>query len=133
MIDHVTIFVKDLNRSKAFYESALVPLGCKLSFGQEGVFWAFDIGMGSLFEIAQADGDAPVTPIHIAFRAEDHDQVRAFYSAAMGAGAADNGQPGPRPEYTRNYYACFVHDPDGHNIEAVFDVYPTDKEKPEAR
>ncbi len=49
--------------------------------------------------------------------------VQGFYKAALKVGGKDNGEPGPRPNYTKNYYACFVHDFDGHNIEAVFDIY----------
>ncbi len=123
MIDHVTIYVSDLERSKRFYEAAFVPVGHKVSFGKEGVFWAFDIGKGCLFEIAQYKGDSPLTNVHVAFRAKDSRQVQDFHKAAIGAGAKDNGPPGPRPDYTENYYACFVRDPDGHNIEAMFDVW----------
>ena len=125
MIDHVTIYVSDLERSREFYAKAFEPLGYRQAFGEAGIFWAFDIGHGALFEIAQTSEKSPLTPVHIAFRAKDHDQVKAFYSAALGAGAMDNGPPGPRPQYTANYFACFVHDPDGHNIEAVYDVYST--------
>lgn len=119
MIDHITIAVSDLQKSKLFYERALAPLGYHLSFGKEGVFWAFDVGAGSLFEIQQTDSKPPLTHLHVAFRANGKEEVEAFYSAALEAGAADNGAPGPRPEYTPNYYACFVLDPDGYNIEAM--------------
>lgn len=122
MIDHVTIPVSDLERSKYFYEQAFLPLGYKVSFGEAPYFWAFDIGQG-LFEIARHEGSNPITSFHIAFRVKSHEDVRAFYQAAMKAGAKDNGEPGPRPQYTKNYYACFVLDPDGHNIEAVFDTW----------
>ncbi|MGV1835363.1 VOC family protein [Rhizobium rhizogenes] len=119
MIDHITIAVSDLQKSKLFYERALAPLGYHLSFGKEGVFWAFDVGAGSLFEIQQTDSKPPLTHLHVAFRVKSKEEVEAFYSAALEAGAADNGAPGPRPEYTPNYYACFVLDPDGYNIEAM--------------
>ncbi|ACM25959.1 VOC family protein [Agrobacterium sp. SHOUNA12C] len=119
MIDHITIAVSDLQKSKLFYERALAPLGYHLSFGKEGVFWAFDVGAGSLFEIQQTDSKPPLTHLHVAFRVKSKAEVEAFYNAALKAGAADNGAPGPRPEYTPNYYACFVLDPDGYNIEAM--------------
>ncbi|TQV66920.1 VOC family protein [Exilibacterium tricleocarpae] len=122
MIDHVTVSVSNLENSKRFYEKAFQPLGYKVSFGETGVFWAFDIGKG-LFEICQADTQAPLTGFHIAFRVDNQTKVRAFYQAALAAGARDNGAPGPRPDYTENYYACFILDPDGHNIEAVFDTW----------
>jgi len=119
MIDHITIAVSDLQKSRLFYESALAPLGYSLSFGKEGVFWAFDVGDGSLFEIQKADSKPPLTHLHVAFRVKNTAEVEAFYRAALDAGAGDNGAPGPRPQYAANYYACFVLDPDGYNIEAV--------------
>ena len=119
MIDHITIAVSDLSKSKLFYEKAFLPLGYKLTFGKENVFWAFDIGNGCLFEIQQADSPPPLTRIHVAFRAGSHAEVDAFYHAALETGARDNGAPGPRPEYAPDYYACFVLDPDGYNIEAM--------------
>ncbi len=119
MIDHITIAVSDLQKSKKFYESALAPLGYSLSFGKEDVFWAFDVGDGSLFEIQQSGSKPPQTHLHVAFRVKNKTEVETFYRAALDAGAADNGAPGPRPEYTANYFACFVLDPDGYNIEAM--------------
>ncbi len=122
MIDHITIYVNDLKESKSFYEKAFIPLGHKVSFGKEGVFWAFDIGNGTLFEITQYEGESPLTNCHVAFRAGNIENVQEFYRLALEAGARDNGKPGPRPRYTENYYACFVYDPSGHNIEVMFDV-----------
>jgi catechol 2,3-dioxygenase-like lactoylglutathione lyase family enzyme len=120
VIDHITIAVSDLHRSKIFYQRAFEPLGYRLSFGKEGVFWAFDVGDGSLFEIQRLDEEtASLTHLHVAFRVNGAAQVDAFYRAALEAGGADNGAPGPRPEYGANYYACFIPDPDGYNIEAM--------------
>ena len=121
MIDHVTIFVNDLTKSRAFYEKTFVPFNFNVSFGEKGKFWAFDIGNGALFEIAQYTGNNKLTHFHIAFRANSQEQVKEFYEAALKAGGKCNGAPGPRPQYTENYYAAFVIDPNGHNIEAVFD------------
>jgi catechol 2,3-dioxygenase-like lactoylglutathione lyase family enzyme len=121
MIDHVTIPVKSLELSKTFYEKALLPLAYKIVFGEEDKFWAFHVGNGSLFEIAQYNGQTPITPVHIAFRLPDVIAVNDFYNAAITAGGKDNGAPGPRPQYTENYYACFICDLDGHNIEAMCD------------
>lgn len=116
LIDHIGLAVSDYPRSKAFYQRALRPLGAGMiveiegwaGFGRDGVplFW---FGEG---EVAQA-------PMHIAFNAVDRAQVRAFHAAALAAGGTDNGAPGLRVEYHPNYYAAFVIDPDGHNIEAV--------------
>lgn len=123
MIDHITISVKNLENSKRFYEKAFEPLGFKVSFGKEGVFWAFDIGEGCLFEIQAHKGSAEITSVHVAFRAANKSTVSAFYHSALEAGAKDNGQPGPRPQYGSYYYACFVFDPDGHNIEAMHNKF----------
>jgi catechol 2,3-dioxygenase-like lactoylglutathione lyase family enzyme len=119
MIDHITIEVSDLEKSKLFYERAFAPLGYSLSFGKEGVFWAFDVGNGCLFEIQRTGEAPPLTRLHVAFRVKSKAQVDAFYHAALQAGATDNGAPGPRPQYAETYYACFVLDPDGYNIEAM--------------
>ncbi len=120
MIDHITVAVTDLERSKRFYELALAPLGASVEFGEGGVFWAFRLSDG-LFEIMQAEEPGPLTRIHVAFRTRTHAEVDAFYQAALAAGAKDNGPPGPRPNYTENYYAAFILDPDGYNIEAMID------------
>jgi len=120
MIDHVTFAVSDIAKSKSFYEQAFAPLGYRIAFGDEGRFWAFDIGDG-LFEIMQAEAEGPLTRVHVAFRVKSKALVREFYEAALAAGAQDNGAPGPRPQYTPGYYACFVLDPDGYNIEAMID------------
>jgi catechol 2,3-dioxygenase-like lactoylglutathione lyase family enzyme len=122
MLDHVGFPVSDYARSKAFYEKALAPLGYSM-----------------IMEVAQTANDLPAAgfgangkpdfwiggegglnkPIHIAITAKDRATVDAFYRAAMAAGGKDNGPPGLRPHYHPNYYAAFVLDPDGHNIEAV--------------
>lgn len=120
MIDHVTLAVSDLEKSKRFYERAFVPLGYRLAFGNEGRFWAFDIGDG-LFEIQQWNNPPPLTRVHVAFRVKSKELVAAFYQAALDAGGQDNGKPGPRSDYTPGYYASFVLDPDGYNIEAMID------------
>ncbi|MCR9277028.1 MAG: VOC family protein [Pseudomonadaceae bacterium] len=119
MLDHVTIAVRDLQGSKRFFERAFQPLGYRVAFGEEGVFWAFDVGEGTLFEIREAGENETVTRCHVAFRVGKEQQVRAFHDAAIAAGGTDNGGAGLRPNYSEHYFACFVLDPDGHNIEAV--------------
>ena len=121
MIDHITIDVNDLEESKQFYQKAFVPFGYKVRFEEKGVFVSFDTGNGTLFIIRQYKGKFPLTSCHVAFRAKSPSMVHVFYKAALEAGGKDNGEPGPRPQYTVNYYACFIYDPSGHNIEAVFD------------
>jgi catechol 2,3-dioxygenase-like lactoylglutathione lyase family enzyme len=122
MIDHVGFSVLDYPRSKAFYQRALAPLGYTLvmevtaqetgqpaaGFGGAGKpdFWIG--GEGKLEK-----------PVHIALLAKDRQAVDAFHRAALAAAGTDNGPPGLRPHYHPNYYAAFVLDPDGHNIEAV--------------
>ena len=122
MIDHSGISVTDFDRSKAFYEQALAPLGSTFLV-QIPPEYTGGIKVGG-FGPSHAgfwlnEGEAPRPPLHFAFSATSRDQVDAFYAAAMAAGGTDNGAPGPRPNYGPNYYAAFVRDPDGNNIEAV--------------
>lgn len=115
MIDHTGVSVTDLDKSIAFYTKALAPLGYELVMKWEQ-FAGFGVAGKADFWIAQG---APKDTNHIAFRANGRAQVRAFYDAAMASGGKDNGAPGIRPQYHEHYYAAFVRDPDGHNIEAV--------------
>ncbi len=122
MIDHVLIYVIDLEKGKHFYQKIFEPLGYAISFGEEGNFWSFDVGDGALFEIAQHKGNDTLTPCHIAFLVQSKEQIHEFHSQALKAGGRCNGEPGPRPQYTKNYYAAFIIDPNGHNIEAVLAI-----------
>jgi len=115
MIDHIGIEVTDVDRSVAFYERALAPLGYKLVMRFEQ-FAGFGVDGDADFWIGKG---RPDHAIHVAFRADKRSLVNAYYEAAMAAGGKDNGKPGPRPQYHEHYYGAFVHDPDGHNIEAV--------------
>ena len=116
IIDHINIPVADYKRSRRFYDAVMASLGCTLC-AEDGP--AAGYGMGDWnFGIIETDGS--FTKLHLAFSASSRDQVKAFYKAAIGAGALDNGAPGIRPHYHANYYAAFVIDLDGHNIEAVF-------------
>ncbi|HKR24570.1 MAG TPA: VOC family protein [Allosphingosinicella sp.] len=124
MLDHVGFAVADAERSKRFYEAALAPIGISLimsvtpeqtesggtahGFGSDGkpYFWFGDnerVGEGT----------------HVAFAVATRAEVDAFHAAALAAGGRDNGGPGLRPHYHPDYYAAFVFDPDGMNIEAV--------------
>lgn len=122
MLDHITLTVADFARARAFYDTALAPLGIKVEFevaaedtgtrgyagyGEDGrpYFW---IGEGP-----SAGG------VHVAFTASSRAAVDAFHAAALAAGGRDNGRPGLRPHYHPTYYGAFVFDPDGNNIEAV--------------
>jgi len=120
MIDHLTLTVRDVDRSVAFYTRALAPLGYRVLMEFEGVY-----GLGDekpYFWIKQ--DDPPTNPQHIAFIARRRADVDAFYEAALAAGARDNGPPGLREHYHPTYYAAFVFDPDGHPIEAVNHAEP---------
>jgi catechol 2,3-dioxygenase-like lactoylglutathione lyase family enzyme len=116
VLDHVGIRVSDFEQSRRFFAQALSPLGYELirepsvsaaGFGQQGKpdFW-----------IHQGDRGQPV---HIAFAASERASVDAFHEEALAAGGRNNGGPGLRPQYHQSYYAAFVFDPDGNNIEAV--------------
>lgn len=123
MIDHVSLGVNDLERSKAFYDAALRPLGLArvfdLPFGcgygpdkDRPGFW-----INHPYDKDKTAAAGPGT--HVAFAAADRPAVEAFHRAALAAGGRDNGGPGLRPEYHPDYYAAFVLDPDGHKVEAV--------------
>jgi catechol 2,3-dioxygenase-like lactoylglutathione lyase family enzyme len=117
LIDHVTLGVADLDRACVFYDRALAPLGIARMVNGDG-FAGYGFGTGKCdFWIGQRD--RVPAGVHIAFKADTRAKVDAFYDAALAAGGRDNGKPGPRPQYNRNYYGAFVLDPDGHNIEAV--------------
>lgn len=123
MIDHITLHVSNAERSIAFYTKALSPLGyIPKAHHEPTIGFGVDDGTPrSDFYISPMDDPAqqPI-PTHIAFRATNEQAVRDFYEAAITAGGMDNGRPGPRA-YHSGYYAAFVLDPDGNNIEAVTD------------
>lgn len=113
MYDHIGLKVKDLAASRKFYEALLKPLGYVVDssgtgFGPPGApaLW--------LYESKQAKGGT-----HVAFTAKDRKAVTAFHAAGLKAGATDNGKPGLREDYSPTYYAGFLLDPDGNNVEAV--------------
>jgi catechol 2,3-dioxygenase-like lactoylglutathione lyase family enzyme len=118
MIEHVSVPVTDYKRSKAFYGKTLAPLGYELKYE-----WGKDEACGFMegghtsFAISKAK---QVLPIHVAFLAKSKDEVQAFYDAALAAGGKDNGPPGFRTAYGPDYYAAFIYDPDGHNMEACY-------------
>ncbi len=119
-LDHVAISTADYPTSLAFYEKALAPLGIKTHMKFEGADGnVAGFGSDQSFLWVGDGGKLTGGRVHIAFRAETRAQVDAFYAAAMAAGGRDNGPPGLRSHYHANYYAAFVYDPDGHNIEAV--------------
>ena len=117
MLDHVTIGISDIERSKAFYDAALRSLGISRLDAEGAEFAGYGIHPKAFFWIGRRG--TPQTGAHIAFTANDRATVDRFYDDAIKAGGRDNGRPGIRPHYHANYYGAFVLDPDGHNIEAV--------------
>ncbi len=118
MLDHVSIQCRDVERSAAFYDAALAPLGGSriLDLGQVigyGAGGKPDFWLGPL-----AAGDSN-REVHVAFSASDRASVRAFFDAALAAGAEPLHEPAEHPEYHPAYYGAFVRDPDGNNVEAV--------------
>ena len=117
MLDHVTIGISDIERSKAFYDAVLRSLGISRLYAEGAEFAGYGIHPKAFFWIGRRG--TPQTGAHIAFTANDRATVDRFYDDAIKAGGRDNGRPGIRPHYHANYYGAFVLDPDGHNIEAV--------------
>jgi catechol 2,3-dioxygenase-like lactoylglutathione lyase family enzyme len=115
MLDHVSLNVSNAAKAKQFYTKALQPLGYSLFKEYDGGFGIGEGGESSVWT-QEADIDKPT---HLSFRVKDRKQVDAFYKAAIAAGGKDNGKPGIREKYSQDYYAAFVLDPDGNNVEAV--------------
>jgi len=118
LVDHVQLVVKDLAVSRSFYEKVLGVLGITIDFEAPGMFGADELA------ITTADSEGAqgrlTGPTHLAFQAKDEAMVRAWYEAGLAAGGRDNGAPGERAQYHPGYYAAFLLDPDGNNVEAVY-------------
>jgi catechol 2,3-dioxygenase-like lactoylglutathione lyase family enzyme len=112
LIDHVHLRVTDLAASKRFYRAALTALGREDAITETARFFTAD-------ELWVDMADGPTSRVHLAFQVRDHDEVARFHAAAIAAGGRDNGAPGERA-YHPGYYAAYVLDPDGNNIEAVY-------------
>ncbi len=118
MFDHVKFGVSDYAVSKAFFLEALKPLGVAV-VSEGSPTYGVELSSKGEASLCLFQTEQKPAHLHLAFTAKNRQQVEAFYRAAMGAGGKDNGAPGLRPHYHANYYAAFVIDPDGHNIEAV--------------
>ena len=119
MIDHVSIGVRDIARSKRFYDAALKPLGYDcLSTGETSLGYGSKTVTLSIGKAARPVPADEQSGLHFCFAAPTRASVEAFHAAALAAGGRDNGKPGLRPDYDANYYAAFVIDPDGYRLEA---------------
>ena len=117
LIDHLQLVVRDLAASQAFYAAVFEALQVPMGGAGEGYFWADELFVSSVD--SEAAQGRLTGPTHLAFQARDRAMVDAFHQVALAHGGSDNGAPGERP-YHPGYYAAFVLDPDGNNIEAVF-------------
>lgn len=117
LIDHIQLVVRDLPASQRFYEAVFKTLDIPLGGSGDGYFWADELFV-STAQSEAAQGEL-TGRVHLAFQARDRAAVDAFHQAALASGGRDHGAPGERP-YHPGYYAAFVLDPDGNNIEAVF-------------
>ena len=119
MFDHVKFGVSDYAASKAFFLKALEPLGVAVCAEGTPTYGVELCPAGGNSSLCLCQTDEKPAHLHLAFTAENRQQVDAFYRAALEAGGKDNGTPGVRAQYHANYYAAFVIGPDGHNIEVV--------------
>ncbi len=117
LIDHLQLVVGDLEKSKKFYRAALGVLGVPIGGESAEYFWADELFV-STADSKAAQGQL-TGRVHLAFQAGSADVVKRFHEAALAAGGTDNGAPGERP-YHPGYFAAFVLDPDGNNIEVVY-------------
>lgn len=117
LIDHIQLVVTDLEACKRFYGSVLEVLGIPLGGDGPGYFWADELFVSTVDSPAAAG--KPTGRIHLAFQAQDREMVSRCHAAALAAGGKDNGAPGERP-YHPGYFAAFVLDPAGNNIEFVY-------------
>jgi catechol 2,3-dioxygenase-like lactoylglutathione lyase family enzyme len=123
MLHHLSIAVSDLDRTSAFYDAVLRPLGYTQVFADdEAVGYGYEGGDDKLCLKRAKQVVVPGEGFHLAFTATEPSQVHEFHAAALRYGGRCNGAPGPRPEYGEGYYAAFVFDPEGYLIEAVINV-----------
>jgi catechol 2,3-dioxygenase-like lactoylglutathione lyase family enzyme len=117
MFDHVSLKVRDFHRTLAFYRAALAPLGYEAQHLDEK---GKSVGFGPKGAVALwiAEG-TPASSLHVAFASPSRKAVTQFFEAGLESGGRDNGKPGLRPDYSKTYYAAFLVDPDGNNVEAV--------------
>lgn len=118
MFDHVKFGVSDYAASRTFFLEALEPLGVVI-VSEGAPSYGVELSTDGKVSLCLYQSEEKPAHLHLAFKAENRQQVEAFYHAALAAGRRDNGTPGLRPQYHPGYYAAFVIGPDGHNIEVV--------------
>jgi catechol 2,3-dioxygenase-like lactoylglutathione lyase family enzyme len=121
-VAHVAVNVTDWEAAKRFYAEVLGPLGYRVVYEEEGVLAYYADARGLDFGIGRRD---PVGGAHVAFDCPDRETVDRFHANGLAAGGRDNGAPGIRAHYDESYYAAYVLDPDGNNVEAVCHHAPT--------
>jgi catechol 2,3-dioxygenase-like lactoylglutathione lyase family enzyme len=119
MIDHAGLRVSDIAKAKEFYSKALAPIGYKM-IAEYPEYKIAGFGEPPKSDLWLSSGEGVEDTNHVAFVAKDKAAVDGFHKAGISAGGTDNGAPGYRKDYSPGYYAAFVKDPDGHNIEVVF-------------
>jgi catechol 2,3-dioxygenase-like lactoylglutathione lyase family enzyme len=124
MIDHVSVRVSDFGRLVAFYRDALAPIGYQVLMEYPG---AVGLGADGKPDLWLMQTDRPLNPTHVALSSASRPTIDAFYAAGIAAGGTDNGPPGLRLDYHPTYYAAFVRDPEGNNIEVVCHSDPAAK------
>ncbi len=129
MLDHVTLHVQDLQRALTFYRAALAPINYTVAMEFPS---GAGLGEAGKLDLWIAVADKPLRAMHLAFRST-RQRVDAFHAAAVAAGGTDNGAPGLRTDYHPYYYAAFVIDPEGNNIEVVCHEAPAARKLPPAR
>jgi catechol 2,3-dioxygenase-like lactoylglutathione lyase family enzyme len=130
MIDHVSVRVSDFSRLVAFYREALAPIGYQVLMEYPG---AVGLGADGKADLWLMQTDRPLNPTHFALGVPSRPAIDAFYTASLAAGGSDNGPPGLRLDYSPTYYAAYVRDPEGNNIEVVCLADPAAKAARPAR
>lgn len=121
LFNHVQIKVSCLEKSQSFYDAIMAVLGYSVVLKIENVVTGYGTSVYDMFEIRQTTDQHPLSKsVHLAFNAPNKEAVQNFYQTAIEQGATCNGKPNFRPEYEKNYYAAFIIDRDGNNIEVVF-------------
>ncbi|CDZ68303.1 Glyoxalase family protein [Neorhizobium galegae bv. orientalis] len=118
MLDHIGLRTKNVKELVAFYEAALAPLGITKQH-DFGVAAGFGRPGEAALWVGEVEGEAAASSVHLAITSIDRASMDTFHATAIAAGASDNGPPGLRPQYHEHYYAAFVIDPDGNNLEVV--------------